>query len=392
MIAVAHVITSLGRGGAETMLLKLLQHTDRAQFSPYVFSLMAPPGALAERVEALGGPVEALGVSRTLPNPNRVWHLAKRLRAVRADVVQTWMYHGDFVGGVAAKLASLRVPVIWNIRQSNFDVTQSRRRTIQLARLCAALSTRLPSQILCCSDVARRLHVAMGYDASKFHLIPNGFDLVAFRPDADARAAVRAELGVPPRAALVGLVARFDPQKDHETFVAAAARLHVGAPDVHFVLCGAGIDAGNATLAGWIERAGIASVCRLLGERTDIPRLTAAFDVATLSSAYGEGFPNVLGEAMACEVPCVATDVGDSAHIIGDTGRVVPARDADALANAWSAMLGADEAVRRDLGQRARRRIMDHFSITRVARSYEAVYQSVVAAVAGARHPMPRLS
>jgi glycosyltransferase involved in cell wall biosynthesis len=392
VITVAHVITGLGRGGAETMLLKLLQQTDRTHFSVRVFSLMAPPGPVAARIEALGISVEALGISRRVPSPSRLWRLAALLRDARPDIIQTWMYHADLLGGLAAKLGSIRVPVLWNIRQSNFDVLQSRRRTMRIARLCAALSTRLPHRIVCCSDVARRVHVAIGYDDAKFQVIPNGFDLVEFRPDPSARVTVRNELGLPSDATLIGMVARFDPQKDHSTFVTAAARLHAQLPNVHFVLCGAGADTANPELAAWLERAGVGRVCHLLGEREDVARITAALDLATLSSAFGEGFPNVLGEAMACEVPCVATDVGDSAHVVGDTGRIVRPRDPAALADAWADMLTAGSGALHALGRRARHRVVDNFSIARVARMYEATYESVVASTLRARQPLPELS
>jgi glycosyltransferase involved in cell wall biosynthesis len=391
MITIAHVITGLRRNGAETMLLKLLQQTDRTQFSVRVFTLLAPPGPLAQRIQALGIPVEALGISRRVPNPIGLWRLAAMLRDMRPDLVQTWMYHADLVGGLAAKLASIRLPVLWNIRQSTFDPRHSRRRTIGVARICATLSGRLPHGIICCSEAARRVHVAIGYDESKIHVIPNGFDPVAFRPDPDARVALRAELSLPTDTTLIGVVARFDPQKDHRTFIAAAARLHARLPNVHFVLCGSGADRANAELMGWMDRAGLSGMCHLLGERTDVSRITAALDLATLSSAYGEGFPNVLGEAMACEVPCVATDVGDSAHVIGDAGRIVPARDPDALASAWGDLLTAGDVALHALGQRARRRILDNFSIARVTHTYEATYQSVIASTLRSRPPLPNL-
>ena len=164
----------------------------------------------------------------------------------------------------------------------------------------------------------------MGYDSSRFEIIPNGFDLGQYKPDAAARAEVRKELSIEPDAPLIGMVARFDPQKDHRSFVAAAGALHARRPDVRFVLVGKDCDAQNAGLGRWIaEQPGLGNVMRLLGRRGDVARLTAAFDLATSTSAYGEAFPNVLGEAMACAVPCVATDVGESAHIIGDTGRIV---------------------------------------------------------------------
>ena len=391
MITVAHVITGLRQNGAETMLLKLLQQTDRTQFSVRVFTLLAPPGPLAARIEGLGIRVDALGISRGVPNPLGIWRLATALRDMRPDVVQTWMYHADLVGGVAAKLASMRLPVLWNIRQSTFDPTHTRRRTVGVARLCARLSSRLPERIICCSEAARGVHVALGYDESRIQVIPNGFDATAFRPDPDSRVAFRAELGLPPDTPLVGMVARVDPQKDHRTFVAAAARLHARLPNVHFVLCGNGSEHAIAELTGWIERDGLRQVCHVLGERNDIPRVAAALDVATLSSAFGEGFPNVLGEAMACEVPCVATDVGDSAYVLGDSGRIVPPRDPDALAGAWGDLLTAGDDVRKALGQRGRRRIVDNFSISRIARSYEAAYRSVVASTVRSRQPLPNV-
>lgn len=391
MITIAHVITGLRQNGAETMLLKLLQQTDRTQFSVRVFTLLAPPGPLAEPIQAMGIPVDALGISRGVPNPMGVWRLASALRDMRPDVVQTWMYHADLVGGLAAKLASIRLPVLWNIRQSTFDPNHTRRRTVGVARLCATLSGHLPHGIICCSEAARRVHVALGYDEAKIQVIPNGFDPVAFRPDADARIALRAELGLPADVPLVGIVARVEPQKDHRTFVAAAARLHARLPNVHFVICGNGADPSNAELMAWIDGAGLSSMCHLLGQRNDVPRITAALDLATLSSAYGEGFPNVLGEAMACEIPCVATDVGDSAHVVDDTGRIVPPRDPDALASAWGDLLTAGDAERKALGQRARRRILDNFSISRVTRAYEAVYRSVVASTLRSRQPLPNV-
>ena len=379
VVNVAHVITSLGLGGAEAMLVKLLHHTDRRRFTHHVYSLVAPFESIASRIEALRIPVTSMGMKRgSLPDPRAVLRLAHLLGKVRPDVVQTWMYHADLLGGTAAKLARPGLPVVWNIRQSNLDPALNRRRTLQVVRVCARLSSWLPDRIVCCSSEARRAHAAVGYDESKLHVIPNGFDLSAFQPDPDARRAVRAELGISDDTPVIGMVARVDPQKDHRSFVEAAARLLAQRPDVRFVLCGHNTSPANATLAEWIDAAGVRPACHVLGPRHDIPRLTAAFDIATLSSV-GEGFPNVLGEAMACGVPCVATDVGDSAEVIGDTGYVVPPRDPAALARAWDELLAAGCAERQALGQRARQRIEERFSIHHVARLYEQTYETIVA-------------
>ena len=376
-INVAHVITGLDTGGAEKMLLKLLTHIDRDRFASRVYSLI--PRALgAPPVEALGVPVESLEMRRDRPNPFRIFRLVRLLRENPPDLVQTWMYHADLVGGVAAKLAAIGAPVVWNIRHSTFDPALTRRRTAHVARVCAAASRWLPHTIVCCSVAARHVHAALGYRDAKIRVIPNGFDLSSYRPDPAARRAVREELGVPLTAPVVGRVGRFDPQKDYRTFVDAAAQLHRRRPDVHFVLCGLNMDSLNQSLVECIESTGLQRVCHLIGYRRDVARINAAFDVAASSSAYGEAFPNVLAEAMACGVPCVATDVGDSAYIVGDTGSIVPPRNPAALADALDALLAKGPDHLRTLGQMARRRVEQNFAIEEVVRAYEDMYEAIV--------------
>ena len=389
-IEVAHIITGLGTGGAETMLLKLLSHSDRARFSSRVYSLSAASSAIADRIRALGVPVTSFSMTREAPDPWAIVRLSRALRASRADIVQTWMYHADLVGSIATKLAVIGAPIVWNIRQGNLDRELNRPRTLALIRLCAKLSSRVPDAIICCSSDARRVHSSIGYCDEKIRVIGNGFDTEVFRPDAAARAAVRAELGIADDMVVIGLVARFDPQKDHRTFISAAARLVERRPGVRFLLCGSGITTNNAALMEWIDAAGLRGACHLLGERTDVPRRVAAMDLASLSSR-GEGFPNVLGEAMSCGVPCVATNVGDSAVIIGDTGLVVPPRDPAALAEAWEELLVHGRSSLEDLGTRARRRVAEKFSIDVVVRSYEQAYEEIVASRRRGAHTTGRM-
>jgi glycosyltransferase involved in cell wall biosynthesis len=222
------------------------------------------------------------------------------------------------------------------------------------------------------------VHEALGYAADKMQVIPNGFDLELYCPNSAAACAVRKEMGIPRDSVIIGLVARFDPLKDHKTFVAAAARLRSSVGGVHFVLCGEGVTWKNKQLCTWIEEHALGDCFHLLGRRADIPRLTAALDIAS-SSSRGEGFANVIGEAMACGVPCVVTDVGDSARIVGDTGRVVPAGEPVALAAAWQELIAAGEATRRALGQAARARIAEHYSLNSVGDRYQALYRELAA-------------
>ncbi len=368
---VVHVITGLGVGGAETALYKLLS---RWRGLAEVVSLTGT-GPVGDRIAALGVPVEAVGMRPGVPDPLGFWRLMGRLRAARPDVVQTWMYHADLLGGLAARVAG-GFPVVWGVRHTNLDPRFNKRTTLWTARACARLSRRVPERIVCCGEAVREAHARIGYAAEKMVVIPNGFDLDAFRPDPAARSAVRRELGLDGDAPLVGLVARFHPQKDHRTFVRAAALIRSRMSGVHFLLAGEGVTRGNEALAGWLGEEGLEGACHLLGRRDDVPRLLAALDVA-VSSSVGEGFPNAVGEAMACGVPCVVTDVGDSARIVGETGRVVPPGEPEALARACLDLLAAGTGVRERLGMAARRRIEEHFGLPAVVARYERLYEEL---------------
>lgn len=372
---IAHLITGLDLGGAEMMLFKLLGTMDPAVFEPLAISLV-PPGAMGGRIGALGVRVEALGMRRGLPNPGAVLRLARLLRGFRPDLIQTWMYHADLLGALAAPLAG-RPTLVWNIRQSDLDPRQTRRGTRVVARLGALLSHWAPDRIVCCSERARAVHRALGYRDDILSVIPNGFDLGCFRPDPGARAELRAELGIDPGTPLVGLVARFDPQKDLQNFLAAAATVRSAQAGCRFLLCGLGMDPANAQLDGWIGAAGLAGDVHLLGPRHDTPRVFAALDLLVSSSAYGEGFPNVIGEAMACGVPCAVTDVGDSALIVSDTGIAVPPRDPQALAGAIARLLGEGPAGLTGRGRAARTHIAAHYDLQCIASRYAELYLSL---------------
>lgn len=368
---IVHVITGTGLGGAEVMLDTVLRALGTG-YASQVVSLQ-PLGPVGERMRARGVVIDTVDMRAGVPDPRAVLRLARLLRRVGPDLVHTWMYHADLVGGIAARLAGVR-RVAWAIHNSTLDPGVVKASTRAVVRACAALSSRVPDAILCCSDVARRIHVGYGYPDPRIEVIPNGLDVRRFAPDRDARRRLRAELGVAPEAPLVGLVARWDPQKNHAGFLRAAAAVLAARPETRFVLAGTRIEDGNPELAALVGAHDLRDAVRLLGPRDDVPRVMAGLDLLVSASGYGEAFPIVLGEAMACGVPCVATDVGDSALIIADTGRIVPPSDDAALADAIVAMLASPPETRRALGERARERIAGHFDIERVARRYEAFY------------------
>jgi glycosyltransferase involved in cell wall biosynthesis len=372
---VTHVITGLNTGGAEMMLYRLLLHTDLAAYEPQVIS-MTDIGAIGEKIRMLGVPVRALGMRRGVPNPLSVLRLARWFRLDPPHVVQSWMYQADLVGVLAARLAG-GVPVAWGIHSTHLDPSSEKRSKIWTVRACAWSSRWLPTRIVCCSEASRKVHAELGYVPKKMLVIPNGTDLTAYRPDPEVRSSVREELGVKEATPLIGLVARFDSPKDHHTFVWAAALLRARVPDANFVLCGDDITWENPRLTEWIDEAGVRSCCHLLGRRLDVPSLTAALDVASSSSSYGEAWPLVIGEAMACGVPCVVTDVGDSALIVGDTGRVVPPKEPKALANAWHELLALSSKDRARLGRAARRRMEERFNLLTAVTRYEELYEEL---------------
>ena len=358
------------------MLYNLLSHIDRSLVETEVVS-MTYKGPVGEQIEALGVPVRELGMERGSPNPWYVFRLAAWLRNSRPDIVQTWMYHANIVGGFAAKLTG-GIPVVWGIHASRLESRSSKRLTMWTVRASARLSASLPARIVSASRSAHRLHAEIGYDRDKMQVIPNGFDLDHFAPDAAARISVRRELDLADDATLIGMVARVDPQKDHGNFINAAALLRTRLPDAHFLLCGSGVTEANQWMSELVRGAGIGVKCHLLGKRDDIPRLTAALDVATTSSSYGEAFPLVIGEAMASGVPCVVTDVGDSAYIVGETGRVVPVGDPYALAMGWLDIVAKPADERRAMGEAARARVVSLFSVDDVVSRYQDLYRELL--------------
>ena len=372
---IAFLITDLDTGGAEIMLYRLLSHLDREKFDPTVISL-SRDGPIGEKIRSLNIPVLSLFIDPERPNPLAWFRLLRILRQIQPGLLQTWMYHSNLFGGLAGFL--VKVPVVWAIHNSTTDSQHTRKRTIFIVRLCGLFSRFIPQKIISCSEKARQIHVEVGYVSDKFVILPNGFDLSDYKPDLDAANALRLQLGIEPATLLIGMVARYNPQKDHINFIRAARIFHQISPQTQFILCGEGLTWENLPISAEIDAADLRSHFHLLGRRDDMPSVFSALNLHALSSAYGEAFPNVLGEAMACGVPCVATDVGDSSFLIGDTGMVVPAKDPQALADAWDRLLRLSAEERLSLGERARQRVQQLFSIVQIARRYEDLYDQIL--------------
>jgi glycosyltransferase involved in cell wall biosynthesis len=371
---IVHVITGLTAGGAEEMLYSLLSNEGGATRAVRVVSLVNV-GPIGERIRDLGIPVDGLGLREGVPHPGALVRLIRLLRSDRPDLVQTWMYHADLLGGLAARL--MGIPVVWGIHH---QWSPNDKRLTRLTRkTCAVLSPFLPTRVVFVSESSLEAHAAAGYSRRKLVHIPNGFDLGRFKPDPVARAEVRRELGLPEGVPLVGHAARYHPDKGHATLIAAAAMVSRTLSSSRFVLCGDGVTWENAELVGQLKEAGLVSAVHLLGQRTDVERVFAAVDVACLSSRT-ESFPLAAAEAMACGVPCVSTDCGDVRAILGGTGSVVPVGDAPALAQALLAQLGLPPDVRQAMSDKGRRHVARAYGIDAVVARYIQIQDEAVAA------------
>jgi glycosyltransferase involved in cell wall biosynthesis len=356
------LIRSLEAGGAERQLVKLVELLDKSVFNITVLTYY-DGGALAPEIDAVRGVTRmAVGKSGRRDVVRFFARLIRTVRRLRPDVVHGYMPDANALAWVAGRVCGARV--VWGLRASDVDFRHYRFLSGALFKLAAWVSP-YADLIIANSDSGRRFHTEHGYSSGRMIVIPNGIDLDRFRRDEDARRRLRLAWDVPPDGFVVGSVARLDPMKDHETYLEAAAILSRRIPDSRFVIAGDGPQETKRRLADMADRLGIANSVMWLGTRMDMPAVYSAFDVAVSSSAFGEGFSNTLGEAMACEVPCVTTDVGDGAAIVGDTGRVVPRRNPDRLAEGLAEMAVCDR-VR--LGKEARSRIQRLYGADALAR------------------------
>lgn len=375
-VKVVHVTTGLDMGGAQMVLCRLLERSggNGTGISHGVVSLMKG-GVLRDRIRAAGVEVEELDLARGSIPVSQTLRLSDAIRNQRPTIIQGWMYHGIMAATIAYCLRSQPCPLVWGVHHCPRSLRE-KKTTTQLVIRLAGLLSRLPAAIVYCSQEAARRHEGLGYRADKTRCIPNGFDVEAFRPRAGAKARIAAELGVRDTIPIVGVVGRFHPDKDFANVINAAALLSEGGHEFHLVLVGPGVDHSNQSLAEALHGFALQERVALLGQRHDVPELMAGFDVLCSCSA-SEAFPNVIGEAMASGVPCVVTDVGDSALIVGSTGIVVPPRDPGALADGLSRLIALDPESRRQLGLAARWRIIDHFGLGDVVQQYEALYRSL---------------
>jgi glycosyltransferase involved in cell wall biosynthesis len=384
LVKVVFVVTTLTTGGAEMMLYKFLTRIDRDKFAPTVISLI-PGGVFVDRLTSLDIPVYQLEMQPGKPSIAGIQQLTKLINQIQPDLIQGWMYHSNLAAQLANFLAKRKVPVLWSIHHSIASLRAEKKSLAVIIKLTAALSSQVKTVVFS-SAKGQAQHEALGYCARNAMTIGDNFDLSKYKPATEPQFNLRQSLNLAKDSILIGSIARYHLMKDHANFLNAAAKIIPDYPDVHFILVGPEVDYQNSVLSAQIQRLGISKQVHLLGERQDIPELMTSLDIFTSSSAYGESFPNVLGEAMSCQIPCVTTDVGDSATIVGDTGVVVPIQDAQTLAAAWQKLIALGEKERRNLGEQARERIKQRFDLdapNSFVRQYEDAYQKALLSTKG---------
>ncbi|GAB7081950.1 glycosyltransferase [Megalodesulfovibrio paquesii] len=375
-----HVITGLNPGGAETMCVALAcalaRHTSPT-FEQTVVSLL-PEGPLAEPLLRAGIPVVSCTMRRAWDAPASLLRLHEALGFFRPHVVQSWMYHADFMTGIALRLRR-RGPdgapaLLWGVHNGSLEPAVLPASTRLIIRLLAWASSWIPDAVVSCAQAAATAHRAAGYRPTRWEIIPNGVETDRFRPDATLRHETRRTWGIPGTAPVLGLAARDHPVKDLPTFFRAVAPLLQHEPDLRCVCCGPGLTADNSRLRALFGELHLGERCLLLGPQQDMPRFWNGVDVA-VSSSRGEALPLGLAEAMACGVPVVATDVGDTAQLVGSTGAIVPAANPRALGEAIRRMLTLRPPGQ--LGQAARARILELYSLETCAARYATLYATM---------------
>lgn len=364
---VLHIITGLTTGGAETVLYRLCCYD---KVNSHIVVSLQNQGKYIELLREKGIPVYAMDFSYQLNVIRKLIALSKLIKKQKPDLVQTWLYHADLFGGISAKLAGVK-HIFWTIHNSTLSKTQTPFFTRLIVYLLAFLSYVIPCHIISCGEKARLIHIKKGYDARKISVIFNGYDTEIFKPNPSLRGLID---GIRYEQPLIGMVARYSAQKDHENLFKALSILKTRGIRLKCVLVGTNMDDDNKQLIRQIHDNRIEDYIILKGEQNNLQNLLPALDLHVLSSAYGEAFPNVICEAMSCGVPCISTNLGDIPFIIGDTGYVVPPSNPNALADAIEKVVHQKNTNK----QRIRERIVRDFNINTMVKSYTSTWKKFV--------------
>ena len=372
---ILHIIVGLNDGGAEVNLFKICKYDKK---NVHIIVSLMDLGKYGKILIQMGIKVYCLNMHENNYTILKFFNLVKFIFQQKPDLVQTWMYHADLIGSLAASIAGVK-NIFWNIRSSNLDNIKTKKRTIWIAKLLSFISHWLPKKIIVCANRARKIHEGLGYCKDKMYFIPNGYDLSFLKPKYSKNINIRKKFKLKKSVNLLGTVARFDPQKDHINLLQALFLLKLKYKNFFCIFVGSGMNNNNKILSKEIQRLDLKKFIGFIGPSPYIPEIMTQLDIHVLPSEYGESWPNVVAEAMACETPCVVTNVGDSAKIVGKTGKIVPPKNPKLLSKAIFLLL-------REIGSKSwhnrskasRLRIKKNFGISRMIASYARVWRQTL--------------
>lgn len=370
---VVHIITGLDDGGAEHTLYKICKYDKN---NVHLVISLKGPGKYFDLFQKIGIRVYCLDLK--FYSIYKLYFLIRLIYLLNPNIVQTWLVHGDFIGGITARFAGIK-NIVWNIRYSNFEKGKTKLRTILIVKLLTKLSFFIPKSIITVSKKAKKIYNEQGYESNKIKLIPNGYDLLSLRPDNSFKVIFRKKLNISQKTPLIGNIARYDPKKDHSNLLNALSLIRSKKIKFFCVLVGTNINENNIKLTSEIKRLNLCNYIKLLDQSDNILEIMNGLDVYVQSSSFGEGFPNVVAEAMACGTPCVVTDVGDASFIVGDTGWVVPPKDSLKLSiSIEKALLELGSKEWNDRFNKTRLRIENNFSLNKMIDSYNKLWTKIL--------------
>ena len=379
-LSVLHVISGLGTGGAESMLYRLIKENQEQGVQSTVICL-GEESFIGNKIRALDVEILNLELHKrsifNLPNLRRIIQISHR---VNPDVVQGWMYHGNCVATIIKLVLARKSKLFWNVRQTVQSLNNEKQLTRCVIRINSLLS-RWADCIIYNSTHSRIQHESFGFTKIRGSVVYNGISLEEYCPSISMSSKIKADLGIGETAIVIGHIARYHPKKDHFSLIKAFADASFEDMEITLLLAGKNVDANNRELQNLILEMGLNKKVILLGERNDVPNLLKCMDILILSSAWGEGFPNVLIEAMATEVYCIATDVGESETILADCGSIVPPKNVPALARAMLTGITLSPKYREAIGRRARENVRWHYSISAIGHRYWQLYEHTVGIV-----------
>lgn len=369
---ILHVISSLQVGGCEKILYEICKND---HLNSHVVVCLSGEGKYTSKITKLNIEVYSLkiNIKKNFLSIFNFFRLLKILYSVRPHAVQTWMYHADFLGGIAAKIANIK-KIFWNIRSSNLEIRNTKFTTIILVKILAKLSHHIPSIIINCSKKSIKYHKTIGYNKKKFFYIPNGYDLTYYKKVSKKNFFIRKNFNLKKKIPLIGIVGRYDPVKDYSNFLKAISIIKNVQLEFVVIFVGLNLVKENYYLSFMIDKLNLNNHVILLGYQEDIPLIMSELDILVLSSS-SEGFPNVVAEAMACKTPCIVTNVGEASAIVGNSGWVVPKKNPKILAKAIN--MAINQFNTKSWVTRcnyARAKIVKNFSIDNMIQRYNYIW------------------